>query len=75
MMQQLYIDGKLADIAEGTEVTFSLQSNLLTGAADFKGNRSLTIALPATVRNRSIINMAQVVQGGGSYPYTFHNVD
>ena len=74
-MQQLYIDGKLADIAEGTEVTFSLQSNLLTGAADFKGNRSLTIALPATVRNRSIINMAQVVQGGGSYPYTFHNVD
>lgn len=74
-MQQLYIDGKLADIAEGTEVTFSFQSNLLTGAADFKGNRSLTIALPATVRNRSIINMAQVVQGGGSYPYTFHNVD
>ena len=74
-MQQLYIDGKLADIAEGTEVTFSLQSNLLTGAADFKGNRSLTIALPATVRNRSLINMAQVVQGGGNYPYTFHNVD
>lgn len=75
MMQQLYIDGQLADIAEDTNVTFSIVSNLLTGAADFKGNRSLTIALPATVRNRSIINMAQVVQGGGSYPYTFHNVD
>lgn len=74
-MQQLYIDGQLADIAEDTNVTFSIVSNLLTGAADFKGNRSLTIALPATVRNRSIINMAQVVQGGGSYPYTFHNVD
>ena len=75
MIQQLYIDGQLADIAEDTNVTFSIVSNLLTGAADFKGNRSLTIALPATVRNRSIINMAQVVQGGGSYPYTFHNVD
>lgn len=75
MIQQLYIDGQLADIAEDTNVTFSIVSNLLTGAADFKGNRSLTIALPSTVRNRSIINMAQVVQGGGSYPYTFHNVD
>ena len=75
MTQQLFIDGRLADIAEDTNVTFSIVSNLLTGAADFKGNRTLTIALPATVNNRSIIDMAQLVQGGGAWPYTFHNVD
>ena len=75
MTQQLYIDGRLADIAEDTNVTFSIVSNLLTGAADFKGNRTLTIAMPATVNNRSIIDMAQLVQGGGSWPYMFHNVD
>ena len=75
MTHQLYIDGQLADIAEDTNVTFTIVSNLLTGAADFKGNRTLTIDLPATVNNRRIINMAQVVQGGGDYPYQFHNVD
>ena len=75
MTQQLFIDGRLADIAEDTNVTFSIVSNLLTGAADFKGNRTLTIALPATVNNRSIIDMAQLAQGGGAWPYTIHNVD
>jgi hypothetical protein len=75
MTHQLYIDGQLADIAEDTNVTFTIVSNLLTGAADFKGNRTLTIDLPATVNNRRLINMAQVVQGGGDYPYRFHNVD
>ena len=75
MMQQLYIDGILADLDEKTEVSFSIVSNLLTGAADFKGNRTLTITLPATVHNRTLINNAQVVQGGGDFPYVFHGVD
>ena len=75
MMQQLFIDGQLADIGHGTEVNLTIVSNLLTGAADFKGNRSLTISLPDTTRNRAIIQQAQVVQGGGAYPYQFHNID
>ena len=75
MTQQLFIDGHLADINDNTNVSFSIQSNLLTGAADFKGNRTLTIDLPATVNNRSIIDMAHVVQGGGDFPYQFHNVE
>jgi hypothetical protein len=74
MMHQLFIDGHLADLSDDTNVSFTIQSNLLTGAADFKGNHSLSIALPATVNNRQIINMAHVVQGGGDFPYTFHNV-
>lgn len=75
MMHQLFIDGHLADLSDDTNVSFTIQSNLLTGAADFKGNHSLSIALPATVNNRQIINMAHVVQGGGDFPYTFHNVE
>lgn len=75
MMQQLFIDGQLVDIGHGTEVNLTFVSNLLTGAADFKGNRSLTISLPDTTRNRAIIQQAQVVQGGGAYPYQFHNID
>ena len=75
MTQQLFIDGQQADLGENTEVSFSVRSNLLSGAGEFLGNRSLTVTIPATVHNRRIIDMAQSVQGGGSFPYTFHNVD
>ena len=74
-MQQLFIDGKLADLGDNTQVSFTIVSNLLKGAADFAGNRTLTVTLPATVHNRTIIRQAQVVQAGGDFPYTFHNVD
>ena len=75
MMQQLYIDGKLADIGEGVDVALELKSNLLTGADNFSGNSSLTITLPTTVRNRDIISHADIVQGGGNVPYQFHNIE
>ena len=74
-MQQLFIDGKLADLGDNTQVSFTIVSNLLKGAADFAGNRTLTVTLPATVHNRTIIRQAQVVHAGGDFPYTFHNVD
>ena len=75
MIQQLFIDGQLADINENTNVTFSIVSNLLTGAAEFKGNRSFTITLPFTVHNMRIIEQAQVVQVDSGFPYTFHGVE
>lgn len=75
MMQQIFIDGKLADVGDNTEVTLTLNSNILTGAADFKGNNSLTINLPSTVRNRTLFGNADIVQGGGSVPYVFHALD
>jgi len=75
MIQQLFIDGQLADINENTNVTFSIVSNLLTGAAEFKGNRSFTITLPFTVHNMRIIEQAQVVQVDSEFPYTFHGVE
>ena len=74
-MQQLYIDGKLADISESTEVSLTIVSNLLTGAADFVGNRSLTISLPSTMNNRQIISQADKVHTGNGVPYHFHNIE
>lgn len=73
--QQLYIDGILADVDDNTKVSYTIKSNLLSGAADFVGNRTLTVTLPATVHNRTLIEQSQVVQGGSEYPYRFHNVD
>lgn len=75
MMQQLFIDGQLADISENTSVSFSIVSNLLTGAASFVGNRTLTIKLPFTVRNMRLIEQAQIVQAGSGFPYLFHGVE
>ena len=75
MIQQLYIDGQLADINENTNVTFTIKSNLLSGAADFVGNRSFTITIPFTVHNMRIIEHAQIVQSESGYPYMFHNVE
>ncbi len=73
-MMQLFIDGHLADIGESTDVTLTLESNLLTGAADFKGNRSLTITLPSTSRNRELVSHADKVHGGDGQPYVFHAI-
>lgn len=75
MTQQIYIDGNLADIGENTDVTLTLESNFLKGAAEFSGNRSLTITLPSTVRNRRLLNHSDVVQGGGTFPYDFHTLE
>lgn len=74
-MTQLFIDGTLADINDRTDFTLTLESNILTGAADFKGNRSLTITLPATSRNQELIGHADKVQGGDGKPYDFHTVE
>lgn len=74
-MQQLFIDGMLADISENTDVTLSLVSNLLTGAEGFVGNHSLTVKLPSTVHNRNIIEQADKVHGGGLTAYLFHDIE
>lgn len=73
--QQLYIDGVLADISDSTEVTLTHESNLLTGAAEFKSNRSLTISLPATMHNRKLFGYADIVQYDGGVPYDFHDAE
>ena len=75
MIQQIYIDGTLADVNENTDVTLTLESNMLKGAAEFTGNRSLTITLPSTVHNRTILGHADIVQGGGTIPYEFHRLE
>lgn len=73
--QQLFIDGQLADIADNTEVTLVHESNILNGAASFTSNHSLTIKLPATVRNKAIFYHADLVQSMAGKAYQWHTAE
>ena len=73
--QQLFIDGQLADLADNTEVTLVHESNILNGAASFKSNHSLTIKLPATVRNKAIFYHADLVQSMAGKAYQWHTAE
>ena len=75
MIQQLYIDGVLADISESTSITLRHESNILTGAASFTANHSLTVSLPATIHNRKIFGLPSVVQTEVGEAYRWHDVD
>lgn len=75
MIHQLFIDGQLADIGENAEVTLIHESNLLTGGADLVSNHSLTITLPATMKNRSLFGLADIVQNNSTAPYLNHAVE
>ena len=70
--QQLYIDGQLADLGDNTEVTLTHESNILTGAASFKSNHSLTVTIPATSRNRMLFGYADIVQSTTGEAYQWH---
>lgn len=72
MMYEIYIDGILADVDDGIDVEFTINSNLLNGA-EIKGNTSTTIKLPATANNLKLIGHAEKV-AGSPYPYVTHNV-
>ena len=73
--QQIYIDGQLADMREDTDVTLKHESNILTGAASFKTNHSLTVTLPATSRNRMLFGYADIVQNTAGEAYQWHTVE
>ena len=73
--QQLYIDGQLADLGDNTEVTLTHESNILTGAASFKSNHSLTVTIPATSRNRMLFGYADIVQSTTDEAYQWHTAE
>lgn len=72
MTQELYIDGKLMDVDEGTKVTMSIKGNLLRDVKDVVGNSTYTVNLPLTTRNRAVIDAADVIARGSWYPFTRH---
>lgn len=69
---QLYIDNILVDIDEDTDITLSMKSNLLNGFA-MEVNRTYSIKLPKTVRNRRVLGFSDMVQRGVTAPYHFHD--
>lgn len=72
MTQELYIDGKLMDVDEGTKVTMSIKGNLLRDVKDVVGNSTYTVNIPLTTRNRAVIDAADVIARGSWYPFTRH---
>lgn len=70
--ERLYIDGNLVDTAGYTNITLSLKSNLFRGISNIKSNSTLSIKLPKTVRNKSIMGYADVVESDTVFPYRYH---
>ena len=68
----LYIDGQLVDLDDNTKITLNIKSNLLTDISKIVGNNTYSIKLPMTVRNRRIIENADVPACGTNYPRQIH---
>lgn len=70
--QQLYIDGQLADIDEGTKITLDIKSNLFQDISKIVSNTTFSIKLPKTVHNQLLIGHTDKVRSGSEYPYELH---
>ena len=68
----LYIDGQLVDLDDNTKITLNIKSNLLTDISKIVGNNTYSIKLPMTVRNRRIIENADLPACGTNYPRQIH---
>ena len=75
MMQQLFIDGNLADIEQDVSVGLSLKSNLLGDISRIASNHTYTFALPATGRNKRLIGFADTLAVQTTFPYQYHRAD
>lgn len=74
MTQQLFINGKLADIDEAN-VMLSIRSNLLQDISKLQGNTTYTVKLPMTSRNRLLFGLSDSPQSRTDYPYIYHRAD
>lgn len=70
--QQLYINGILMDMDEGTSVPIDIKSNLFLDVANMTSNNTYTVNLPKTVRNLSILGRVDVPKSGTKTPFIFH---
>lgn len=69
---ELWIDGKLADIDENTNVLLDIKCNLLRDITQMESNSTFSVSLPKTLRNEGIMSHAGVVQSGGAFAYAEH---
>lgn len=72
MTEELYINGELMDLDAGFKgVQMVFQSPYLTDLKSIVSNRTNTVTLPATQRNRTIIGYTSL-QATGTFPYRKH---
>lgn len=70
-MKELYINGLLFDIDDTTaqSMTFQFKSFLFTSINSLSSNRTWTVSLPKTERNKQNIKQCQTSDSSDIYPY------
>lgn len=72
MRDELYIDGKKADVDDNTSISLNYKSNFLTDISKIVSNNSYTIKLPKTANNLRIIEMVHIPSAVCNFPYIVH---
>lgn len=72
MKDQLYIDNKVVDIDDNTNITLNYKSNLFTDVSKIVSNNTYSIKLPLTVRNCVVIDDAHIPSYMTRYPRINH---
>lgn len=72
MKDQLYIDNKVVDIDDNTNITLNYKSNILTDVSKIVSNNTYSIKLPLTVRNCVVIDDAHIPSYMTRYPRINH---
>lgn len=70
--EQLYIDGQLVDINDGTNITLSIASNLFRDISKMVSNKTYTFRLPRTTHNARVLQFVDNVSASSTYPYRYH---
>lgn len=74
MNEELYIDGKLADIGEA-KILLNFKSNILSDITKVESNTTLTINLPKTQNNLRIIqHVEQLAEYDNRWAWRYHSV-
>ena len=72
-MKELYINIQLVDF-DG-DLPLQYKSFLFSGIANVQQNRSWTVELPQTARNKAVIQQSHVSDYSGTFPYRTYTVD
>ena len=72
MKDQLYIDNKVVDIDDNTNITLNYKSNIFTDVSKIVSNNTYSIKLPLTVRNCVVIDNAHIPSYMTRYPRINH---
>ena len=72
MKDQLYIDNKVVDIDDNTNITLNYKSNIFTDVSKIVSNNTYSIKLPLTVRNCVVIDNAHIPSYMTRYPRVNH---